>query len=528
MFGVRSSRFFFEAVGSWVRSPTADPFPHRSTKGRCTSEYLNLKRQWFQTSNNLCGRMGGRLLSCLVRSTFQLFPTKIGSSLYPLQRFGNSPPLLVVGTRWYRVFQSFRPFCSNPSQRFGLASDKIRRPFQQTLHNSEINFVVESPPGWGFPGLSRCFSSAPTLLSSQTPPDDAAAARPNFAESPKVSCPTPSETNSSSLPSASEALPSTRPVERSTASDKLSSLFQIGLAFCYVTSGVAAIYLAYVLHKCGYNVGKFELYLFIRFNNLLFGKKIQQEAAVNSSFQSAFKEPLQDHLATFFIQLDADKENGVRRSDVIEFVQNEVGWDVQNTTAKNDFLQNAKGRTLEAKLLSGCSLQECIDFFESLCLEISHPTTESTLEAPPVPSFADLQDELLDCLKKANKGAMDDRQNAALPAGHLQNFTVPYVAAVKQITDAIGEVPEDGISTNEFEPEGATEVEMIQLEMEQKEKLVSQLTQLKKRRGGVLSEAEASRLAEAKELIKFLRKEKRTFEKQSHTQLMEKQLKRML
>ncbi|PHJ20894.1 hypothetical protein CSUI_005273 [Cystoisospora suis] len=133
--------------------------------------------------------------------------------------------------------------------------------------------------------------------------------------------------------------------------------------------GVAGV-AAYLIHDCDYNVAKAEWVAAERIGNLFFKRSREgprQEAANRSKFSVGLSPELQKELALFFLQLDLDKPNGVRRSDIMDFI-GKLGFSTTSNACKS-FLESGKGRTLDKKRVSGVTLQEFAAFVEDLLLE---------------------------------------------------------------------------------------------------------------------------------------------------------------
>eukprot|EP00922_Rhytidocystis_sp_ex-Travisia-forbesii_P022669 GHVS01033196.1.p1 GENE.GHVS01033196.1~~GHVS01033196.1.p1 ORF type:complete len:438 (-),score=132.09 GHVS01033196.1:668-1981(-) len=267
----------------------------------------------------------------------------------------------------------------------------------------------------------------------------------------------------------------------SRAEEELSSsrdnsgggLWSVARAAGVVVGGVTLLYSFYVLHKYDYSMGKAELHMHRNWLKLCYGKDSPSEALLNSQFRTSLG--VDEEIAKYFIQLDADKSNGVRRSDAVDLVQEEMEVDLSTSVAKNDFINRGKGRTLESKTLSGCSLQEFASFLEAIYLEgEDREAFVSKLNAK---------------LKQLNKTA------ASLP-------TSAWTSALSG-PPVIGGYREEG---NKLQEDEAEEEEMIDLEIEALAKLKQQLRNLRQRRQ--LSEAESERLSQVEETHKQLERDK--------------------
>nr|CAJ20655.1 hypothetical protein TgIb.1820 [Toxoplasma gondii RH] len=221
----------------------------------------------------------------------------------------------------------------------------------------------------------------------------------------------------------------------------------------------------YVLAENDFNVAKAEWAIGEKIRARVFKytrNGPRQEAADNSKFSVGLSEELQKEIALFFLQLDLDKPNGVRRSDVMELVK-KLGFSPSSGVCKI-FLENGQGRTADVKRVSGVTLQ-------TMPSTIPPCYTESAHEIPP------------------------SRMNS-------QGKTSGEVAPLNDATGAAtgGQNGQDAEADR-----SANELQLLQLQLAGAEKLVKDLSSLKARRG--LSDAENARLENAKSEVKTVQQE---------------------
>ncbi|CDJ45540.1 hypothetical protein, conserved, partial [Eimeria tenella] len=106
-----------------------------------------------------------------------------------------------------------------------------------------------------------------------------------------------------------------------------------------------------------FNVAKAEWRMSRKVRKLFVGEDPLPRAAVASKYKTALSQEAADELALYFIQLDIDKPNGVRRSDALALVAS-LGFDPKNKVCGN-FVRSGKGRPIEvAELIEALLLDE--------------------------------------------------------------------------------------------------------------------------------------------------------------------------
>eukprot|EP00388_Colpodella_angusta_P003319 GDKJ01011737.1.p1 GENE.GDKJ01011737.1~~GDKJ01011737.1.p1 ORF type:complete len:277 (+),score=71.02 GDKJ01011737.1:16-846(+) len=99
---------------------------------------------------------------------------------------------------------------------------------------------------------------------------------------------------------------------------------------------------------------------------LRYGPPIIPRNKKNSKFESFFSPETKALIGGYFLQLDLDKENGVTRNDVIEFL-NKAGFSESDFKDEfGSFIARGRGGTPQRKRVSGCSLQEAVEFMEKI------------------------------------------------------------------------------------------------------------------------------------------------------------------
>ncbi|KEP62366.1 UNVERIFIED_CONTAM: hypothetical protein HHA_209680 [Hammondia hammondi] len=296
----------------------------------------------------------------------------------------------------------------------------------------------------------------------------------------------------------------------------------------------------YVLAENDFNVAKAEWAIGEKIRARVFKytrNGPRQEAADNSKFSVGLSEDLQKEIALFFLQLDLDKPNGVRRSDVMELVK-KLGFSPSSGVCKI-FLENGQGRTADVKRVSGVSLQDFAELLEGLILE-----EEVDAAGGSKPTEAESSSGLVNG-EKTEEGASTDPATHAEgerrkenPRDRLLNYfrgvnrtttmpsTIPpcYTEYAHEVpparmnsqgktssgeaaplNDAAGTAT-GGQNGQEVEADRpANELQLLQLQLAGAEKLVKDLSSLKARRG--LSDAENARLENAKSEVKIVQQE---------------------
>ncbi|KFG29195.1 hypothetical protein TGP89_209680 [Toxoplasma gondii p89] len=295
----------------------------------------------------------------------------------------------------------------------------------------------------------------------------------------------------------------------------------------------------YVLAENDFNVAKAEWAIGEKIRARVFKytrNGPRQEAADNSKFSVGLSEELQKEIALFFLQLDLDKPNGVRRSDVMELVK-KLGFSPSSGVCKI-FLENGQGRTADVKRVSGVTLQDFAELLEGLILE-----EELEAAGGSEPTEADSSSGLFNA-EETEQGTSTD------PATHAQgerrkenshdrllnyfrgvNRTTTMPSTVPPCyTESAHEIPpsrmnSQGKTSGEVAPlndatgaatggqngqdaeadSSANELQLLQLQLAGAEKLVKDLSSLKARRG--LSDAENARLENAKSEVKTVQQE---------------------
>lgn len=102
---------------------------------------------------------------------------------------------------------------------------------------------------------------------------------------------------------------------------------------------------------------------------LRYGPNMIPKNVKNSSFNSSFANETKALFGTYFLQLDLDKENGVTRNDVIDLIVKAGFTEEEFKKQMGDFISQGRGSTPQKKRTSGCSLQEALDFMETIVLE---------------------------------------------------------------------------------------------------------------------------------------------------------------
>ncbi|CDJ70215.1 hypothetical protein ENH_00079670 [Eimeria necatrix] len=134
----------------------------------------------------------------------------------------------------------------------------------------------------------------------------------------------------------------------SSSSSSSSSWWPVRLTW---TSGLAAVFGAsfsawflYEVVESDFNVAKAEWRMSRKVRKLFVGEDPLPRAAVASKYKTALSQEAADELALYFIQLDIDKPNGVRRSDALGLVAS-LGFDPKNKICGN-FVRSGKGRPI--------------------------------------------------------------------------------------------------------------------------------------------------------------------------------------
>ncbi|KAL8275125.1 hypothetical protein Esti_001004 [Eimeria stiedai] len=132
------------------------------------------------------------------------------------------------------------------------------------------------------------------------------------------------------------------------------------------------------LSDSGFNFGKAEWVISAKVKRLLLGGDWERtsRAAPDSRFEVGLSQELQNELALYFIQLDLDKPNGVRRSDALALVE-QLGFSARSQICA-DFVRKGKGKPIPQLALRGFCMQEAGELLEALLLhEEANPTPPS-------------------------------------------------------------------------------------------------------------------------------------------------------
>eukprot|EP00919_Chromeraceae_sp_WS-2016_P005887 GHVR01013825.1.p1 GENE.GHVR01013825.1~~GHVR01013825.1.p1 ORF type:complete len:249 (+),score=49.74 GHVR01013825.1:43-789(+) len=84
----------------------------------------------------------------------------------------------------------------------------------------------------------------------------------------------------------------------------------------------------YYFYKADYNLGKTEWMMEQDITLAIHGKPLRQQNIINSEFKIGLSDELSDELSLYFLQLDSDKENGVKRSDGLYLASEHLGFKV--------------------------------------------------------------------------------------------------------------------------------------------------------------------------------------------------------
>jgi len=260
--------------------------------------------------------------------------------------------------------------------------------------------------------------------------------------------------------------------------------------------GVAGTFL-YFLHLADYNPGRAEQLLSDRVAKLFSKEPVRSESEVNSQFIVSLDPSTQVQMAAYFIQLDLDKETGVRRSDILELLP-ELGFSVDSAVVKN-FLAKGRGRTAERKRLSGCSMQEFAEVMEGLILEeiaapsisADEPPAESKMAKPSNTPKGDSNSGSSEMMRVEDRVATKLREkNKVVSKLSFPPLAFPIVNA-----------PRHQISSQN-EEDAPSDDEVTELDIARLSKLKKELQLLHQRSG--LSVAQASRLMDINRELKAL------------------------
>ncbi|CBZ49911.1 conserved hypothetical protein [Neospora caninum Liverpool] len=192
-----------------------------------------------------------------------------------------------------------------------------------------------------------------------SPASEAAASAGAASAPPEGSSPSPS-----SAPSSQSEGEKERSEEKSDSKWGFRHYF-----FSALGLGLAGGFV-YVLAENDFNVAKAEWAVGEKIRARVFKYTRtgpREDAADRSRFNVGLGDDLQKEIAIFFLQLDLDKPNGVRRSDVMDLVE-KLGFSPSSGVCKL-FLETGQGRTADVKRVSGVSLQEFAELLEGLILE---------------------------------------------------------------------------------------------------------------------------------------------------------------
>ncbi|PFH31888.1 hypothetical protein BESB_023800 [Besnoitia besnoiti] len=314
----------------------------------------------------------------------------------------------------------------------------------------------------------------------------------------------------------------------------------------------------YLLVENDFNVAKTEWVIGEKIRAAVFATARgdpRQDAIDHSRFCVGLSDELRRELAIFFLQLDLDKPNGVRRSDVIELI-GKLGFSASSGVCKI-FLEAGKGRTADVKRVAGVTLQEFAELIEGLILEEELDETKGSTEQlnnagnikSPVSGSAPLpasEGEPESDKQTTQNHANEPREKAAyrvlkyfrdinktttvpstIPSCYAELADVPTgppkrshdeassgAAAVNAPQQGVSQPPSGAgtivtvradVQDSNTAADTADELQSFRLQMGRAERVVRDLSALKARRG--LSEAENTRLEDAKSEVKMLQQE---------------------
>uniref|UniRef100_A0A0G4I5X1 Uncharacterized protein n=1 Tax=Chromera velia CCMP2878 TaxID=1169474 RepID=A0A0G4I5X1_9ALVE len=387
--------------------------------------------------------------------------------------------------------------------------------------------------------LVRSFSSQGKNADGSThvPPTDAPVTKEEGAKASTEAAVSP-EATTPSPPPVSENAPKTEasdPPKKFTWTRAFLMGSGIGL------SGIVGFF----VYKADFNLAKAEWLMGEWWIDNVSGRPGLPENVRNSQYKSCLKEETMREFAIFFLQLDSDKSNGVVRSDLLSFLEQDCGLDIYERDAegkkkkkKSDGVEKEEekgsvkrfvkkglgGRTDDKKRVSGCSLQEGIEFLEDFVLEHRGRELEekNQPEGEKLQSDSeegtgkekkegDIEETLLLKLKELNKGAnLDAILPPSFPVPPTDRGPRPEIRGLSSSSSSAPEAPPPpssslpGAPLSEVEAE---EVDVLRLEEERLTAVVDNLEALKK--AGKLSEAEDERLVDTQKALLEVRDELR-------------------
>ncbi|KAF8820897.1 hypothetical protein IE077_002681 [Cardiosporidium cionae] len=340
----------------------------------------------------------------------------------------------------------------------------------------------------------------------------------SLAPSQLVSTDTSKEERKNSLDTTSTVSASTSSEEQqeavmnqeqeNTGEKRKSRRFSKGRIFMSAILTIFAGYFAYYLYLFDFNLSKLEWKILSTIKRLFWGTG-KEDTTNRSKFLLSLSDETQKQIALHFLQFDLDKENGVRRSDALDLVE-QLGFSVETSVCK-DFVMNGRGRGYDAKKFSGCSIQEFGELIEALILEEESQKME---ELPVVSTWIVFGFDLKNFKRISTQKI--ERLNAARPL--VQTSLTEAEKRVKNTLQTINQSSLPNPMKFDFlqresnisrllpllkEEVTVEEVEYKSMELERLEKAEQRLSELKKRRK--FSDAEDYRLEDIRQTIKALR-----------------------
>ncbi|CEM30932.1 unnamed protein product [Vitrella brassicaformis CCMP3155] len=278
-----------------------------------------------------------------------------------------------------------------------------------------------------------------------------------------------------------------------------------------IGGAAAAATFAYFLHKANYNVALAEL-LFMQWIKDTFDPPRIPQNVTNAKFQVALHPDLQHELGTYFLQLDLDKENGVRRTDALALVE-KLGFPSakEYDETVDTWLRRGRKQESDKKKLMGCCLQEVAELVESLILLEEKSATNQGIDSG-ASSFAAQQ------LDSGTAPSHQDATTASSSSAGAAAAPTPMSSSQQRVYERLKELnptptpsllppfiarpkyhprPVMGSPPHREEEEktqDAEELDMYELELAQLKRLEAEIIQRKTRRG--LSEVESARLGD--------------------------------